>query len=114
MWPLRRVLLLGAALRTALLCVGAWQDAHGRIRYTDVDYDVFSDAARAMAAGGSPVRVLARRQNKGPCLRCLCAALTRPSAQYERATYRYTPLLAAALLPNVWLHPYWCARRGTC
>ena len=68
MWPLRRVLLLGAALRFALLCVGAWQDAHGRIRYTDVDYDVFSDAARAMAAGGSPVRRDARSRHEGlPC-----------------------------------------------
>jgi len=68
MWPLRRVLLLGAALRCELLLVGAWQDAHGRIRYTDVDYDVFSDAARAMAAGGSPVRRHARLRSEGlPC-----------------------------------------------
>ena len=68
----------GALLRVLLLLLGLFQDAHSRIRYTDVDYDVFSDAARALAAGGSP---------------------------YERQTYRYTPLLAAALLPNVWLHP---------
>jgi phosphatidylinositol glycan class M len=67
MWPLRRVLLLGAALRAVLLCVGAWQDAHARIRYTDVDYDVFSDAARAMAAGGSPVRRCVRRRWESRC-----------------------------------------------
>ena len=72
MWPLRRVLLLGAALRAALLCVGSWQDAHSRIRYTDVDYDVFSDAARAMAAGGSPVRRCALRQRRA-CLAAGCA-----------------------------------------
>ena len=52
---LRRVLLAGAAVRLALALAGTWQDAHSRIRYTDVDYDVFSDAARFMAAGRSPV-----------------------------------------------------------
>ena len=109
MWPLRRVLLLGAALRAALLCVGAWQDAHSRIRYTDVDYDVFTDAARAMAAGGSPVRRCALRRREGLASTPAARADAAFRAQYERATYRYTPLLAAALLPNVWLHPAWCA-----
>ena len=57
---LRRVLLAGAALRALLLLLGAWQDGHSRIRFTDIDYDVFTDAARAMAAGGSPVRPRSR------------------------------------------------------
>ena len=75
---LRPLFVAGALLRVLLLLLGLWQDAHSRIRYTDVDYDVFSDAARALARGGSP---------------------------YERATYRYTPLLAGLLLPNVLLSP---------
>jgi hypothetical protein len=52
---MRSVLLTGAGLRLVLLLAGLWQDAHSRVRYTDIDYDVFSDAAAAIAAGGSPV-----------------------------------------------------------
>ena len=57
----RSVYLSGAALRAALLVGGALQDSVGRIRYTDIDYDVFSDAARLMAAGGSPVSLSAQQ-----------------------------------------------------
>lgn len=74
-------LLAGSALLRALLILwGVVQDALLRVPYTDVDYKVFTDAARLVAQGRSP---------------------------FERSTYRYSPLLAYAVLPNVWGTPIW-------
>ncbi|OVA15992.1 Mannosyltransferase [Macleaya cordata] len=74
------LLLFSGALRILLIIYGEWQDTHMEVRYTDVDYFVFSDAASLMGSGRSP---------------------------YERSTYRYSPLLAFLLIPNSFIHQSW-------
>lgn len=71
-------LFLAGLIRAVLIAFGEWQDQHFHVKYTDVDYHVFTDGASYVANGRSP---------------------------FLRDTYRYSPLLAVLLVPNILLHP---------
>jgi phosphatidylinositol glycan class M len=91
---LHTTLLAAVALRGVLLAWGHWQDMTSAVKYTDIDYLVFSDAAACILRPKSPS----------------CSPAFGPLAQsafeghlgdpYARDTYRYTPLLALLMTPN--------------
>ncbi|KAF8793198.1 GPI mannosyltransferase 1 like protein [Argiope bruennichi] len=67
-------------LRLILIIFGCIQDAFLDVKYTDIDYFVFTDAAKYVSKGFSP---------------------------FKRYTYRYTPFLSYLLLPNIWIGDFY-------
>ena len=47
----RTILVVSVVLRVALILYSEWHDEHALVKYTDVDYRVFSDAARYLLSG---------------------------------------------------------------
>jgi len=67
-------MIFSTFLRLLLVAYGQHQDATSTLKYTDVDYRVYTDAARHIVEGNSP---------------------------YDRHTYRYSPLLAYLMVPSI-------------
>lgn len=75
--PLNYHLVAGLFIRVLLIAYGDYHDDMNEVQYTDVDYKVYTDAARHVLHGDSP---------------------------YKRHTYRYSPIIAHMLTPNIFLH----------
>lgn len=73
----RKHLIISIVIRIFLVYYGEVQDSLSEIQYTDVDYRVVTDGASHVLNLNSP---------------------------FKRHTYRYTPLLAYLVLPNLVLH----------
>eukprot|EP01025_Chloroclados_australasicus_P050039 TRINITY_DN5715_c0_g2_i5.p1 TRINITY_DN5715_c0_g2~~TRINITY_DN5715_c0_g2_i5.p1 ORF type:complete len:429 (-),score=10.10 TRINITY_DN5715_c0_g2_i5:116-1402(-) len=67
-------LALSGLIRAILIVYGEWQDAQYEVGFTDVDYKVFTDSSNQILTGSSP---------------------------YQQPTYRYSPLFALFLIPNL-------------
>ncbi|KLO13493.1 hypothetical protein SCHPADRAFT_357691 [Schizopora paradoxa] len=94
------VVIASIAIHVALVFYSEWYDQHtqvGDFKYTDIDYEVFTDAARYLWDPSHDPKPESFAQ--GPLGKWL--NLGNP---YGRDTYRYTPLLALLLTPNIWLH----------
>jgi phosphatidylinositol glycan class M len=74
LFTVKTAFFLGLVSRLVLLGVCHFMDNHTHIKFTDIDYRVLTDGAKHVLEGGSP---------------------------FERHTFRYTPLLAYMMLPNL-------------
>ena len=85
-----KLYVLSLVIRILLLAWSVFQDRHMRCKFTDVDYYVFTDAAALVAGKG--------------CISSSTIPIGHSMSPYGRTTYRYTPLIAWLLLPNIYLH----------
>ncbi|KAI0306608.1 glycosyltransferase family 50 protein [Multifurca ochricompacta] len=90
---IRALVVFSIIIRVTLILYSEWHDAHSLVKYTDVDYMVFTDATSFILSPG-PLN-----HAQGPLGKWF-----NIGDPYRRETYRYTPLLAILLAPNKWLH----------
>lgn len=72
--------LIGLVIRVLFSIYSVIHDKYFRLAYTDIDYKVYTYAAKQVLALRSP---------------------------YEQQPYRYSPVIAYILTPNILVHPIW-------
>ncbi|OCB89830.1 glycosyltransferase family 50 protein [Sanghuangporus baumii] len=98
----RTVIILSILLRVALVFYSEWHDKHAVVKYTDIDYRVFTDAARFLLQPNGSTSDDGRGKNIAQGALGKYFGFGDP---YYCETYRYTPLLALVMTPNIFLHP---------
>ena len=74
---IKNIFIIGLGIRVILFAYGYYQDNYTSIKFSDLDYQVVNDGARYVYNFRSP---------------------------FERHTYRYTPLLAIMMTPNIFFN----------
>lgn len=77
--PFKYHIAIALVIRLLVILYGELQDKYAEVPFTDIDYRVVTDGARHISNNRSP---------------------------FERNTYRYTPLLAYLLLPNIFFREW--------
>ena len=72
----KKLLVFASLIRVFLILYSTFHDKFFEVKYTDVDYEVFTQAAKHLVDGGSP---------------------------YLKDTYKYTPMLAYLMTPNIFM-----------
>ena len=72
-----KIHILAILIKILLIFYGEYHDSHSQVKYTDIDYKVYNDAARYLTMNQSP---------------------------YLRHTYRYTPLLAQICTLDIYFY----------
>lgn len=72
-----KIHILAILIKILLIFYGEYHDNHSQVKYTDIDYKVYNDAARYLTMNQSP---------------------------YLRHTYRYTPLLAQICTLDIYFY----------
>lgn len=113
---LRSVIWTGISVRIALILYAEIHDRLFRVKYTDIDYTVFQGTfLLPLTPYSSPLFTFDHpEQPRRSALTLLWKQLPNIDAAqhvlnggspFDRAEYRYTPLVAYLVLPNLLLHP---------
>eukprot|EP01054_Gregarina_sp_Poly1_P001554 Gregarina_sp_Poly_1__1553@NODE_1393_length_4225_cov_127_449014_g727_i1_p2_GENE_NODE_1393_length_4225_cov_127_449014_g727_i1NODE_1393_length_4225_cov_127_449014_g727_i1_p2_ORF_typecomplete_len180_score6_54PIGU/PF06728_13/2_7e18GT87/PF09594_10/1_4e03GT87/PF09594_10/1_2e08Mannosyl_trans/PF05007_13/1_8e03Mannosyl_trans/PF05007_13/8_2e05PMT_2/PF13231_6/4_1e03PMT_2/PF13231_6/0_0024DUF2142/PF09913_9/0_0075_NODE_1393_length_4225_cov_127_449014_g727_i135834122 len=94
-WSCTHLLVGSLVLHLAFLAYGEVQDWFLNVKYTDIDYAIYNGGAEG---------ILHKSVDVVQSMEDIDTFLTKASP-YWRSTYRYSPVMAILVMPNLWLGP---------